>query len=60
MKKNVVLKILNLILLVLFVNQAVTVLFREQLSLKAFQFFHKGGGMILLGLILVHFISNFN
>ena len=60
MKKNTVLKVLNLILLAMFVNQAVTVLFREQLSLKAFQFFHKGGGAILLGLIAVHFILNFN
>jgi hypothetical protein len=60
MKKNVALKILNLILLVLFVNQAVTVLFREKLSHEAFGLFHKGGGTILLGLIAVHFILNFN
>jgi hypothetical protein len=59
MRKNTVLKILNLILLVLFVNQAVTVLFREKLSHEAFGFFHKGGGAILLGFILVHFILNF-
>jgi hypothetical protein len=60
MRKNTVLKILNLILLVLFVNQVVTVLFLTKLSHEAFVLFHKGGGAILLGLILVHFILNFN
>jgi hypothetical protein len=60
MKRNTTLKILNLILLVLFVNQAVTVLFREHISLEAFRFFHMGGGAILLSLIALHFILNFN
>jgi hypothetical protein len=60
MKKNTALKILNLILVVLVVNQAVTVLFLDELPARAFQIFHKGGGAILLGLIAVHFILNFN
>ena len=60
MKKNTALKILNPILLVLFVNQAVTVLFRENIPFEAFRFFHKGGGAILLSLITLHFILNFN
>ncbi len=60
MRKNTVLKILNLILLVLFVNQAVTVLFLAKLSHEVFEVLHKGGGTILLGLIVVHFILNFN
>jgi hypothetical protein len=60
MKKNTVLKILNLILVVLVVNQAVTVLFLDELPSGAFQIFHKGGGAILLLLIAVHFILNFN
>ena len=60
MKKNTLHKILNPILLVLFINQAVTVLFLDELPPWAFQVFHKGGGSILLGLIALHFILNFN
>jgi hypothetical protein len=60
MKKNAALKILNLILLALFVNQIITVLFLAKLSHGAFEVLHKGGGAILLGLIAVHFILNFN
>ena len=60
MKKNTVLKILNPILVVLFINQAVTVLFLDELPAGAFQIFHKGGGAVLLALIAVHFILNFN
>ena len=60
MKKNTLHKILNPILLVLFINQAVTVLFLDELPRKAFEIFHKGGGGILLALIAIHFILNFN
>ena len=60
MKRNTALTILNPILVVLFINQAVTVLFLDELPGWAFQIFHKGGGAILLGLIAVHFILNFN
>jgi len=60
MKRNTALKILNPILVVLFINQTVTVLFRDELPLGAFKFFHMGGGRILIGLIIVHFILNFN
>jgi len=60
MKRNTALKILNPILVVLAVNQATTVLFREKLSAETFEFFHQGGGAILLGLIIVHFVLNFN
>jgi hypothetical protein len=60
MRRNTALKILNPILLVFFVNQAVTVIFREHLSFEAFKIFHKGGGAILIGLIVLHLILNFN
>ncbi len=60
MKKNTLHKILNPILLVLFINQMVTVLLLDELPPWAFQTFHKGGGGILLGLIAIHFILNFN
>jgi len=60
MTRNNALKILNPFLAVLAVNQAVTALFRGELSYEAFKFFHQGGGAILLALIAVHFILNFN
>ena len=60
MKKNTAFKILNPVLLAMFVNQAVTVLFRDELSPGAFRIFHMGGGTILLCLIALHFILNFN
>ena len=60
MKRNTALKIINPIILVLFVSQAVTALFSDRLSPDAFGFFHKGGGTILICLIILHFILNFN
>ncbi len=60
MRRNTLHKILNPVLFVLFINQAVTVLFLDELPMKAFQIFHKGGGAVLLALIAVHFILNFN
>ena len=60
MKRNTALKVINLILVVLFVSQAVTALFHARISHDAFEFFHEGGGTILIGLIIVHFILNFN
>jgi hypothetical protein len=60
MKRNTALKILNLILLVLVVNQAVTALLHDKLPHEAFEFFHQGGGTVLIALIVVHIILNFN
>jgi len=60
MKRNNLLKILNPILLVFFVNQAITVIFRESFSREMFGIFHKSAGGILLCLIALHLILNFN
>ena len=60
MKRNTALKILNPILLVLFVNQAITGLSNTKLSREAFEFFHEGGGIVLIALIILHLILNFN
>ncbi len=60
MKRNTALKILNPVLLVFFVSQAVTGLFHDKISPDAFEFFHEGGGTILIALILLHIILNFN
>jgi hypothetical protein len=60
MKRNTALKILNPLLLLFFINQAITALFHEHLSLKTFGLFHETGGAILLCLIALHIILNFN
>lgn len=60
MKRNSALKILNPVLLVLFISQTVTALFHDEISYKIFQIFHKGGGFVLLALIAAHIILNFN
>jgi len=60
MKRNEALKILNAVLLVLLINQAATILFLSKLSHAAFRVLHKGGGAILIVLIIVHFILNLN
>jgi len=60
MKKNELHKILNPILLVLMVSQAVTGLSHAKLSHEAFEFIHEGGGILLLVLIILHLILNFN
>ena len=60
MKKNTALKILNPILLVLFISQALTGLLHKQISHETFEFLHEGGGVVLIVLIVIHFILNFN
>ena len=60
MKKNTALKIINPILLILFISQAVTGLFHMKLSPETFEALHEGGGTILIGLVIIHLILNFN
>ena len=60
MTKNTMLKILNPILAVFFINQAVSVIFRDYYSRNAFGIFHKTAGMIFICLIALHIILNTN
>ena len=60
MKKNTALKIVNLILLVLVINQLMTGFFSMKLSHDAFVLLHKRGAIVLAGFIIVHIILNFN
>jgi hypothetical protein len=60
MKRNTMLKILNPVLVILFINQVTSVLLLDELPPWAFQVFHKAAGGILLALIALHFILNFN
>jgi hypothetical protein len=60
MKRNTLHKILNPILAVLAINQAATALLSDELSPKVFEILHQGCGFVLLGLIALHFVLNFN
>ncbi len=60
MKRNTFHKILNPVLVVFFINQAATAIFSDALPPWAFEILHQGGGFILLALITLHFILNFN
>jgi hypothetical protein len=60
MKKTAILKILNPILGLLIINQAITGFSRSKLSYETFEFLHEGGGVLLICLIFAHIILNFN
>jgi hypothetical protein len=67
MTKKAAWKILNPILLVLAINQLVTAIIcevqgtsRPILSEEAFEFLHEGTGYVLVGLILLHLMLNFD
>jgi hypothetical protein len=60
MKRNTALKILNPVLLVLFINQALSGLFHSKYSYEAFELLHETAGKIFIGLLVLHIILNFN
>ncbi len=60
MKKTAMLKILNPILVLLIVNQAVTGALGPKLSPQTFVTLHEGGGALLIFLVFAHLILNFN
>ena len=60
MKKNTILKIINPVLLILVISQVLSGMFAMKLNGEAFEIIHKGGGMILLTLVIFHLILNFN
>jgi len=60
MKTNSLLKILNPILAVLVLNQVLTALLRDSLSLQAFAALHQGGGIILAVGSVLHLTLNWN
>jgi hypothetical protein len=58
MKRNTFLKILNPVLAVLFVNQAVTGLFHEALPHEAFEIMHERGGLVMAATAILHVSLN--
>ncbi len=60
MKRNTILKILNLALGVLLVNQIVTGIFHEALSYEAFEIMHQGVAFVFAAIAILHVILNWN
>jgi|WetSurMetagenome_2_1015567.scaffolds.fasta_scaffold811684_1 hypothetical protein len=60
MKKNAILKIINPILGLLFINQILTGIFGRQLPLGMFEIFHKKAAVVFACVVVVHLILNWN
>lgn len=60
MKRNALLKILNPILAVLFVNQVTTGALHGYLSEEAYEILHEGSGVVFAVAALLHVIMNWN
>ena len=58
MNKRNLLKIVNVLLAILILNQATTALIHDLLPKDAFEFLHEGGGVTMFVLALVHVYLN--
>lgn len=58
MKPTTMLKVLNPILAILIINQALTGLMADQLSHEAFEVLHEGGGLLLVIVAAAHLFLN--
>ena len=58
MKKSTMLKITNVVLLLLFVNQALAGLFNDFISRGLFELLYEFGGIVLIITVLIHLILN--
>ncbi len=59
-KRNTLLKVLNPILGLFFLNQILAGIFREALSRRAFEILHERGGIVLTILVIIHVTLNWN
>jgi len=60
MKPNSILKIVNAVLAILFVNMILTGFLHDALSHKAFEILHQGGGVLFTIVTALHVILNWN
>jgi len=60
MKRNSILRILNPILAVLFLNQSLTGILHDTISREAYEFLHGGGGILVTITVVLHVILNWN
>lgn len=58
MNKNLLLKIVNSVLFLLFISQACSGFFHHSLSHELFEIIHEGGGIFLVLLSLIHLYLN--
>ena len=58
MNKRILLKIVNILLALLILNQATTGMLRGILPGEAFEFLHEGGGITLFIFALIHVYLN--
>lgn len=60
MKKSTVLKILNPILAVLLVSQAVTGIFHARIPYETYEIVHGGGGYLFVAGVALHILLNWS
>ena len=60
MSRNKGLKVVNVVLLVLLINQAATGMLAIKLPYKAFQWAHERAAFVLLAVAAVHLVLNWN
>ena len=60
MKRNSVLKVLNPILAILFLNQILTGILHDVIPKNAYEFLHEGGGTFFAVAAVLHVILNWN
>jgi len=60
MTRTYVLKIVNPILGVLLLNQAITALLHDRLPDEAYEALHEGGGVLLVVVAALHVVLNWN
>ena len=58
--KATALKVVNVILALVFLNQAATGLLRDSLSREAFVILHQNAGIVLVACVVVHVVLNWN
>ena len=58
MKKATVLKVVNVALAILFVNQAATGMLHDELSREAFEVLHQGAAFALIAVAVLHVALN--
>lgn len=58
MNRAIILKVVNVILAILFLNQALTGFFHHSLSHRTFETLHEGGAILLVIFTLAHLYLN--
>ncbi|MEJ2023771.1 MAG: DUF4405 domain-containing protein [Deltaproteobacteria bacterium] len=60
MKRKSILKTLNPVLAILFLNQILTGIFHDAIPKGAYEFLHEGGGILFAAGVVLHVILNWS